>query len=130
MSGRRVERIAASFVKLSLTAKGILVVSIPVCALLASVAVFYDFQSQTRNAEAWVDHTIQVRSAIRHVRGQINASEDSIRGYLLTLRESYLEPYWAAQKELPRIYDAVRQEVADNPIQLQHLAKTEAAIGA
>jgi PAS domain S-box-containing protein len=130
MSGRRFERIAYSFGNLSLTAKGILVVSIPVCALLVAVAVFYNFQRQSRDAEAWVEHTIQVRSDIRRVRGQLNASEDSIRGYLLTLQESYLAPYWAAQKELPRIFASVRQEVADNPIQIQHLEKTEEVTGA
>jgi PAS domain S-box-containing protein len=130
MSGRRFERIAYSFGNLSLTAKGILVVSIPVCALLVTVAVFYDFQRQSRDAEAWVEHTIQVRSDIRRVRGQLNASEDSIRGYLLTLQESYLAPYWAAQTELPRIFASVRQEVADNPRQIQHLERTEEVTGA
>jgi two-component system, cell cycle sensor histidine kinase and response regulator CckA len=130
MSGRRFERIAYSFGNLSLTAKGILVVSIPVCALLVAVAVFYNFQRQSRDAEAWVEHTIQVRSDIRRVRGQLNASEDSLRGYLLTLQESYLAPYWAAQKELPRIFASVRQEVADNPIQVRHLERTEEVTGA
>jgi PAS domain S-box-containing protein len=130
MSGRRFERIAASFGNLSLTAKGILVVSIPVGALLAAVAVFYDFERQTRDAQTWVDHTVVVRSEIRRVRGQINALEDSVRGYLLTLRESYLEPYWAARKELPRVLASVRKEFGDNPSQLQRLAKTEELAGA
>jgi PAS domain S-box-containing protein len=125
MSGRRFERIAASFGNLSLTAKGILVVSIPVCALLAAIVVFYDFERQTRDAQTWVDHTVVVRSEIRRVRGQMNALEDSIRGYLLTLQESYLEPYWAARKELPRVLASVRKEFGDNPSQLRQLAKTE-----
>jgi PAS domain S-box-containing protein len=130
MSGRRFERIAASFGNLSLTAKGILVVSIPVGALLAASAVFYDFERQTRDAQTWVDHTVVVRSEIRRVRGQMNALEDSIRGYLLTLRESYLEPYWAARNELPRVFASVRKEFRDNPSQLQQLAKTEEMAGA
>jgi PAS domain S-box-containing protein len=129
MFGRRFERIAATFGNLSLTAKGILVVSIPVCALLVAVAVFYDFQRQTRDASAWVEHTIQVRSDIRRARAEINASEDSIRGYLLTLRESYLQPYLTAQRELPRILASIRQDATDNPVQIQHLAKTEEAAG-
>jgi two-component system cell cycle sensor histidine kinase/response regulator CckA len=130
MSGRRFERIAASFGNLSLSAKGILVVSIPVCALLAAIAVFYDFERQTSNAQTWVEHTITVRSGIRRMRGQITALEDSIRGYLLTQRDSYLEPYWAARKELPGDLALVRNEVADNPAQLQRLAKTEEMAGA
>jgi two-component system cell cycle sensor histidine kinase/response regulator CckA len=130
MSGRRFERIAASFGNLSLTAKGILVVSIPVCALLAAVAVFYDFERQTHNAQTWVEHTIVVRSSIRRTRGQITALEDSIRGYLLTLRDSYLEPYWAARNELPIDLALVRKEVADSPAQLQRLTKTEEMAGA
>jgi PAS domain S-box-containing protein len=130
MSGRRFERIAASFGNLSLTAKGILVVSIPVCALLAAIAVFYDFERQTRDAQTWVDHTVVVRSEIRRVRGQMNALEDSIRGYLLTLQESYLEPYWAARQELPRVLASVRKEFGDNPSRLKQLAKTEELAGA
>src|SRR5580692_8642587 len=130
MSGRRFDRIAASFGNLSLTAKGILVVSIPVCALLAAIVVFYDFERQTRDAQTWVDHTVVVRSEIRRVRGQMNALEDSIRGYLLTLQESYLEPYWAARKELPLVLASVRKEFGDNPSQLRQLAKTEELAGA
>ena len=129
MSGRRFERIAATFGNLSLTAKGILVVSIPVCALLASVAVFYEFQLQTRRAADWVDHTIQVRSDIRRARGQINAAEDSVRGYLLSLRENDLDRYQAARKELPLILASIRAAVADNPIQTGHMAKTEEVTG-
>jgi PAS domain S-box-containing protein len=49
---------------------------------------------------------------------------------LLTLQESYLAPYWAAQTELPRIFASVRQEVADNPRQIQHLERTEEVTGA
>src|ERR1700722_6429806 len=130
MSGRRFERIAASFGNLSLTAKGILVVSIPVCALLAAIAVFYDFQRQTSTAEAWVEHTIQVRSDIRRARSQINAAEDSIRGYLLTLRESCLGPYWVAPEGLPRTFASVRHDATDNPVQLRNLVKTESMAAA
>jgi CHASE3 domain sensor protein len=125
MSGRRFERIAAAFGNLSLTAKGILVVSLPVCALLIAIAIFHQFELETSEAAAWVEHTLQVRSDIRRVRSHINSLEDSVRGYLLTLRESYLEPYWAARQELPEIFASVRTEIGDNPSQLQHLAKTQ-----
>jgi PAS domain S-box-containing protein len=130
MSGRRFERITTAFGNLSLTAKGILVVSLPVCALLVAITVFYQFEVQTRDAATWVEHTLEVRSEIRRVRGHINSLEDSIRGYLLTLRESYLEPYWTARQELPPIFASLRTEMSDNPSQLRHLEKTQARTNA
>ncbi len=125
MFGRRFERIADSFGNLSLTAKGILVVAIPVCALLAAVAVFYDFQLQTRDAAAWVAHTVSVRGDIRRARTQIDSLEDNLRGYLLTRRESYLDPYWPGRQELLKVIAALRTAIADDPAQSQRLARVE-----
>ncbi len=121
MSGRRFERIAAFFFNLSLTAKGVLVVAIPVLALLGAIVVFYDFQRQTRQAAELVQHTDDVRTGIERSLALINTAEDSVRGYMLTLRESDLAPYREAQPQLGQEMDTLRGLTGDD--NLQHRAR-------
>ncbi|HEY2019422.1 MAG TPA: CHASE3 domain-containing protein, partial [Bryobacteraceae bacterium] len=122
------ERVAAPRARISLTAKGVLVVAIPVCALVAAMVVFYQFQQQTRRAEASVEHTYRVRSTIRRLHVRLLNAETGTRGYLLTRRDSFLEPYLAARRELPEPLQALRQLMSDSPEQLQRLAAVEALV--
>ncbi len=115
--GPVVDRVAAPFANLSLTTKGIFVVAIPVCALLASVAVFYQFERQTRRAGDSVDRTYLVRAEMRRVLIRMVNAETAARGYLLTRRDAYLEPYWAARRELPEPLASLTGLLSDSPAQ-------------
>src|SRR5579885_1484697 len=126
MFRRWFDRIAACIGNLSLTAKGVLVVAFPVSALFAAMAIFYAFESQTRAAHYWVEHTMQVRSAIRRVRGYLTNAEDGARGYLLTGRESDLELYWPARRDVSASLDNLSRLVADSPEQSERLARMRA----
>src|SRR5579872_4547367 len=123
MPQSRNERVSASRAYLSLTAKGVLVVAVPVCALVAAMVVFYQFQQQTRRAEASVERTYQVRSEIRRVLLRLVTAETGTREYLLTRRETFLEPYLTARKELADPLGAIRGLMSDDPEQLQRLAR-------
>ena len=101
-------RVAAPRAYLSLTVKGVLVVAIPVCALLAAMVVFYQFQQRMRDAGASVEHTYQVRVEMRRVFIRMVNAETGIRGYLLTRRAAFLEPYLTARKELPERLEDLR----------------------
>lgn len=59
----------------------------------------------------------------------VNA-ETGTRGYLLTRRDAFLEPYLAARKELPEPVATLRQLIQDNPSQLARLTRVEALIAA
>ena len=124
MVRRRIER-SALLGDLSLTAKGVLVVAIPVCALLAAMVVFFQLQRQTKQAADWVEHTFQVRAAIRSVMSHLLNAETATRGYLLTHQESFLQPLETAQAELPRDFAALAKLMDDNPAQLDRLRQIE-----
>ena len=109
MVRRRFERVAAAFGNLSLSAKGVLVVAIPVAALLVAMGVFYLLEQETRQAHGWVEHTFQVRAEIERVM-------------LLLARAETPEGYQTAVRELPQPLSALEQMTKDNPAQSQRLA--------
>src|SRR4051794_34754424 len=111
---------------LSLAAKGALVVAIPVGALLLAMVVFYQFELQSREAEAAVERTFEVRSEMRRLLTQMVNAETGIRGYLLTRRESFLSPYKSATAELPGIQKNLRNAVQENSVQIKRLGVVEA----
>jgi len=121
-------RVAAPGNYFTLTVKGVLVVAIPVCALLAAMLVFYQFQQRMRDAAAAVEHTYQVRVEMRRVFVRLVNAETGIRGYLLTRRESFLDPYLSARKELPERLDSLRQLTSDNPPQQQRLSRIRSLV--
>jgi CHASE3 domain sensor protein len=115
-------------VDLPLNAKGMVVVSLPVLALLASLIVFVQFQRQARSAQGWVDHTYQVRSELRQISLLTVSAEAEARGYLLTGDKSLLERYREAREKIPVHVAALRRLISDNPAQLQRLRTVEAQV--
>src|SRR5579883_3409853 len=120
MARRRFER-SAPLGNLSLTAKGVLVVAIPVVALLLAMTVFFQLQRQTKEAADWVSHTFQVRSGIRRIQVELVSAETGTRGYLLSRQHSFLQPYLNAKSSLPQEFAALERLVADNSGQLQRV---------
>jgi PAS domain S-box-containing protein len=111
---------------LPLSAKGILVVAIPVCALLAAMAVFLAFEQESRVAQAWVDHTYQVCSELRQATEKLVETDAAMRGYLLTGRERFLASYKTAQREVPAHFTILRWLTRDNPSQTRRLDNLDA----
>ncbi len=97
MVRRRFERLAAAFGNLSLTAKGVSVVAIPVAALLVAMTVFYLLQQQTRQAQEWVEHTFRVRAELESAM-QLLARAETASGYQEAVRE--LPPHMAELQRL------------------------------
>jgi PAS domain S-box-containing protein len=113
---------------LSLTAKGILVVSIPVCALLLAMAVFFQLQRQNKAAHQWVEHSFEVQTAIRRVWIQLIDAQTGTRGYLLTHQNPFLQPYVTAQQELPQRLDLLGKLIVDNAAQLDRFSRLKSRI--
>jgi two-component system sensor kinase FixL len=69
----------------------------------------------------WVEHTNEVLRTVSAIERNILEAESGERGYLLTGERSYLDSYNRSQANLPRLLEAARQQVADNPSQVQRL---------
>lgn len=128
MARRHFEPIAAAFDRISLTAKGVLVLALPVCALLISTLVFYLFQRGANQAQSWVEHTFEVRSELRDAMLSLAHAETGLRGYLLSGLPADLELYRESRRQLPESIDALRKLVVDNPSQMSRLARLQARV--
>ena len=130
MPRRQSGRVATPVRRLSLHSQGVLVVAIPVCALLVAMLLFYQFQRDTRLAAATVEQSYETRSEIRRVLMLLVNAETGIRGYLLTRRDAFLEPYRQAQQEIPANVEALRHSVESNTSQTARLERVEKLIAA
>ncbi len=117
MVRRRFERVTAGFGNLSLSAKGVLVVAIPVAALLVATTFFYLLEQQTRQARAWVEHTFLVRAEIERVMMLLGRAETA-------------EGVQAAQSEMPQLLASLEQLTRDNPYYAPRMDRLRQAIEA
>ena len=111
------ERTRQDWRDLSLRAKTLLVIAIPVAALLLATASFWMAQRAESAASDLVDHSLDVHMAIDAVRLQLIDAEDGVRGYVLTGHSEWLEPFETARMTLPRDVATLTGLVADNAAQ-------------
>lgn len=95
--------------------KGVVLAVLPLVVLLlsASMALWGNRQREwTENALA---HHIALSNSLEDVQFLVVNAETGIRGYLLTRRSEFLEPYRRAQRELPAQRKQLEQLVASEP---------------
>ena len=68
-------------------------------------------------------HTYQVLSSLRKVSTELVNAETGQRGYVLTGRDSYAEPYRQATKAIEAAFNELRTLTADNQQQQECLEK-------
>jgi len=114
--------------ELPLSAKGVLVVAIPVCALLAALAAFLAFERETRHALAWVDHTYEVRSELRQAAEQLVDADAAMRGYLLTGQEAFRARYRNSELAIAPHIARLRRLIIDNPHEMKNLDEVDGRV--
>lgn len=77
-------------------------------------------------SEHWVEHTWQVINQVERIMGSAKDAETGSRGYLITGDDDYLQPYYAARRELPAELDRFQSLTSDNPDQLQRITEMRA----
>jgi signal transduction histidine kinase/CheY-like chemotaxis protein len=99
--------------------------SLVVTTVLAALIVAAAFWLGARNKadDQWVLHSLDVRAQLTRVLSLVQSAETGQRGYLLTGRDIYLEPYSRAVAQLPPMLDSMQKLVSDNPQQLQNLSR-------
>ncbi len=99
-----------------------------VVVLVFAGLVYAGLQAQVRD-RADVAHTHRVIEQVERVLARITDAETGQRGYLLTGRGDYLEPYLAAERDATVALDSLRALLAGRPAQLMRL-DTLAALSA
>ena len=94
----------------------VLLVAVPLFLVLAIVAYLtVQFAANERGAQAWVRHTYQVIESLDLILSDAQDAETGQRGYLLTHRPDFLQPYHNARKRAYGDLATFRQLTADNP---------------
>ncbi len=75
-----------------------------------------------------VAHSHLVRRKLADVQAQIVNVETGQRGFTLTGREEFLDPYKSGLVDLEKAYSELRQLLSDNPVQLRRLEELRAPI--
>lgn len=68
-------------------------------------------------AETWVEHTLQVQSALDNAISAVQEAEDAERGFLLTGDTAQLDACRAAQGTISHLLQRLMQLIQDNPVQ-------------
>jgi methyl-accepting chemotaxis protein len=80
------------------------------------------------NNSWWVAHTHLVLEKLEGILSQLKDAETGQRGFLLSGDESFLVPFYSAEKDLPRTLRDVRELMMDNPAQQRRLNDLEVLI--
>lgn len=76
----------------------------------------------------WVSHTNEVLAALEGTLSTLKDAETGQRGYLITGRENFLQPYNTATKSVNDHVQQVKKLTVDNPIQQQRISTIEPKI--
>ncbi|MGA3306940.1 MAG: CHASE3 domain-containing protein [Stellaceae bacterium] len=92
-----------------------------IAILLIVGAVSYHSIVVSRDRDKWVQHSHAVLSNLQDLRIAMVTISASIRGFALTGKESYLEPYHAIIPSMKQNEAALRNLTVDNPVQQRQM---------
>ncbi|MCF2443819.1 response regulator [Dyadobacter sp. CY345] len=92
--------------------------------VLSLFASFYSTQKLIQNSKL-VNHTNEVLIEAENIMSNMKDAETGQRGFLVTLDESFLEPYNGAYEKTTASYKALVQLTSDNPAQQRNLAEVK-----
>jgi CheY-like chemotaxis protein/signal transduction histidine kinase/CHASE3 domain sensor protein len=91
---------------------------------ISAVVSYLSIGSLNENTK-WQSHTYEVIDLSKKVELQILNSETSLRGYIITQRGNYLDPYTKNSKRILPTINALRELINDNPKQIINVDSLE-----
>lgn len=107
--------------QLPIRIRGTLIIAIPVTCLFTALSAFAWLKASLVEDEKWVQHTQVVRLETKRLLNALIDAETGVRGYGLTLRSEFLDPYENALKIIPDSLNKLENLVTDNPQQTRLL---------
>ena len=96
-------------------------VVLPLLLVGIPAVVSYRAEKEVKRSFHWVTHTLEVQRAIQGLTASLVDAETGQRGYLLTRREAYLEPYDASRARILSEVHDLRTLTDDNASQQARL---------
>jgi signal transduction histidine kinase len=110
-----------SWQKLPIRVRGTVILAIPVICFSVTVSTFAWLKASLIEDETWVQHTLNVRLETKRLLNALIDAETGVRGYGLTQRDRFLEPYERAKAVIPISLNRLENLVQDNPQQTQKI---------
>ncbi|GGW82640.1 CHASE3 domain-containing protein [Alteromonas halophila] len=98
-------------------------ITLAIVAGLLSISVVIVGNQNSKQSEKWLTHTYEVLTMSSHLLTSLKDAETGQRGYLLTSKERYLEPYHAGVKSSRDTLQKLFNKTSDNPRQQQRLSE-------
>jgi len=117
-----------AFGAIGLRSKIMIGLAIPLALLLFVAYVSITGLSTIRETEKWVQHTQGVLDGAHRVLALSVDMETGMRGYLLSGKDEFLEPYTNGRKKSAILVTELQKTVSDNPAQVKRLQEMEAVI--
>lgn len=101
--------------RLPLRVQGVVSVGLPMLAVAVSAGFALFGNSERAATEAAAERHLRMVSALDDVLALVVNAETGMRGYLLTQRGEFLEPYETATRDLPGALDEIRVVAESEP---------------
>jgi len=115
------QRLYQPWQNLPIRVRGAVIIAIPVTCMFTALSAFAWLKASLAEDETWVQHTQTVRFETKQLLKALVDAETGVRGYGLTRREEFLEPYQSAQTEIPSALNRLETLVSDNPPQVERV---------
>jgi len=103
---------------MKLKSKLVLAAAFPlICVVVVGLTAMQKVNS-LHETTSWVEHTHEAIQLAQEIQGSVIDLETGLRGYLISGKEEFLEPFHAGKKTLKLVYSKTHKHVADNPDQL------------
>lgn len=102
--------------------------SLPTVALLAMTWLIHQTNGEFRDSFRWVMKTYKVLNVVDQTQGHLADAESSLRGYLLTGREEYFDPYDSAKVSITNDLEQLQILTRGNADQQANLAELKSLI--
>ncbi len=100
---------------------------VAIAAVVVIAVLSYDSLRETQFRSQSLARTVEVLSQIQRLVSSLKDAETGQRGYLLTGRENYLEPFLDAKRALPDQFVNLRALLGDDPAQRTRLDNLQAS---
>ena len=127
MSADPWSRMTRAWADLGLGPKGLIVVALPLAVLLSGIGALHLSGRAEAEAEARVRLTFAIQRDIHEVHALLAEAASGVRGYRLTGRRAFLEPYIKAEALLPTTLDRLRRTARDPEIR-RRLARVDGLV--
>ncbi|MBE9104653.1 CHASE3 domain-containing protein [Nostoc cf. edaphicum LEGE 07299] len=101
-------------------------IALPIILLLSLSGVSIWQITRLLSAMQWVEHTDQVIAQVNGLQKLLLDLETGVRGYQLTSKPEFLEPYQQANSTINTTFNELGDLVSDNPQQSQRLRQIKA----